>query len=179
MKRVRNLYAYMVSFRTADQLLEAARQVQKEGYEKFDAYSPYAIDELSPLIRSRACFLPPLTLAGGLFGLAAGFLLQYFASAVWYPQNVGGKPLNSIPAFVPISFETTVLFASLTCFGLILWFLGYPEPYHPVFHMEGFERASQDRFFLAIESEDPKFDPKATRDFLNQLGAEDFYEVPH
>jgi hypothetical protein len=138
-------------------------------YGRMDAYSPIPIEELSEALGLRRTRLPLLVLLGGIVGCIGGFGLQYWASALEYPMNVGGRPFNSWPQFIPITFETTVLGAALTCF-FGMWALNrLPQPYHPVFNVPAFARASSDRFFLVIEAADPRFDLDATSKFLQEL----------
>jgi hypothetical protein len=113
-------------------------------------------------------------------GAAAGFFMQYWSMAVDYPFNVGGRPHNSWPVFIPITFEDMVLVAGFaTLFGM-LFLNGLPRPHHPVFNVPRFDHASQDRFFLCIEATDPLFDRQRTRDFLAGLHpASEVAEVPH
>jgi hypothetical protein len=122
--------------------------------------------------------VPKIVLGGGLFGLAAGWALQYWTSVVDYPLNIGGRPHNAWPAFVIPAFETTVLFAALAAVFGMLALNGFPQPYHPVFNVPRFATASRDRFFLCIEADDPKFDRERTRAFLEGLGAAAVEEVP-
>ncbi len=172
------LHGLLAEFRAPAELVKAARAVHTAGYRKVDAYTPYPIEEVLDALHLHETHVPKLVLAGGLFGLAAGWGLQYWASVVEYPMNIGGRPFNSWPAFVVPSFETTVLFAALGAVFGMLALNGFPQPYHPVFNVPGFASASRDRFFLCIEAEDPKFDLAATRDFLRGLGAAEVSEVP-
>jgi len=135
------------------------------------------MEEVLEALHLHHSHVPKLVLAGGLFGLAAGWGLQYWASVVEYPMNIGGRPFNAWPAFVVPSFETTVLFAALAAVFGMLALNGFPRPYHPVFNVPAFSAASRDRFFLCIEAEDPKFDRASTRAFLHGLGAADVQEV--
>ena len=118
-----------------------------------------------------------LVLIGGIIGCAGGFYLQYWASVIDYPLNIGGRPLNSWPMFIPVTFELTILVAGLTAVLGLLALNGLPMPYHPVFNVERFQFATRNRFFLCIESADPKFDHEATRRFLESCGPQGVYEV--
>jgi hypothetical protein len=163
------LYGLMAEFDHPKALVDAAEQARLAGYRHMDAYTPIPIEELSEALGLRRTRLPLLVLLGGIAGCLGGFGLQYWVSVMEYPLNVGGRPLNSWPQFIPITFETTVLGAALTCF-FGMWGLNkLPEPYHPVFNVPEFVRASTDRFFLCIEATDPRFDRAATRNFLEGL----------
>jgi hypothetical protein len=159
----------MAEFHAPADVVAAARAVREAGYRKVDAYSPYPIEELAEALHFHHSRLPLLVLLGGIAGLVAGYALQYWAAVIEYPMNIGGRPLHSWPAFVVPSFETTILFAALTAVLGMLALNGLPEPYHPVFNVPSFALATRDRFFLAIEATDPKFDETETRRFLEGL----------
>ncbi len=142
-----------------------------------EAYSPFPIDELSGPASGRTA-MPAIVFAGGCFGLVGGFFMQYYAAAIDYPLNIGGRPLNSWPSFIPVTFELTVLCAALAGLIGMLALNRLPMPYHPVFNVPEFGRASQDRFFLSIEAADPQFDPNVTWDFLAGLQPAGVMEVP-
>jgi hypothetical protein len=145
-----------------------------------DAYTPYPVRGLPEELGMRRSIIPKLVLIGGLAGAAAGFGMQYFTNAIDYPLNAGGRPLNSWPVFVPIAFEVLVLVASFSAVLGMFFLNGLPKPYHPVFNVPQFVRASQDRFFLCIEATDPQFDSAGTAQFLASLGPEgQVVEVPH
>ena len=163
------LYGLLAEFETPKALVRAAEQARLHGYRSMDAYTPIPIEELGEALGLRRSRLPRLVLAGGVLGAMAGYGLAYWVSAIAYPLNVGGRPLNSWPHFIPVTFETTVLGAALTAF-VGMWVLnGLPQPYHPVFNVPAFTRASLDRFFLCIEATDPRFDRHATWKFLESL----------
>jgi len=163
------LYGLMAEFDTPSGLVEAATKARLAGYRKMDAYSPIPIEELNEALDLRRTRLPLLVLLGGIAGGIGGFMLEVWVSAVAYPLNVGGRPLISWPQFIPVAFETTVLGAALTAF-FGMWALNkLPQPYHPVFNVDAFTRASTDRFFLVIETSDPRFDRTGTWRFLETM----------
>jgi hypothetical protein len=162
-------YALVAEFDSADTLLAAAEQARLTGYRKMDAYTPFPVHGLSEAIGFKDVKVPFSVFIGGLCGVTFGFSLLWYTATVDYPLDVGGKPFNSLPSFVPISFECTVLFSALTAVFGMLAYNRLPKPYHPIFNTPGFERASQDRFFLAIEAADPNYDSSKTREFLDSL----------
>jgi hypothetical protein len=173
----RPLYGLIGEFDNPGDLVAAARATHEEGYRRVDAYSPFPIHEMTAALGMKPTKLPVVVLVGGLLGCGTALLMQWFAAAVHYPINVGGRPLASWPMFIPITFELTILFASFaTVFGM-LGMNGLPMPYHPVFNAPRFALASRDRFFLCIEAKDAKFDRARTRAFLESLGAHDIDEV--
>jgi len=169
----------MAEFDSATSLVAAAKRARDYGYRKMDAYSPFPIEELSEAIEFHDRRLPFIVLCGGVFGCLAGFFFQYWTTVIDYPVNIGGRPLFSWPSFIPVTFETTVLGASLGAVLGMLGLNGLPMPYHPVFNVSRFALASRDRFFLCVETRDPKFDLEATRRFLESLGPRIVHEVPH
>ncbi len=171
------LYGLMAEFSDPNDLVAAARKTHEAGYRRIDAYTPYPIEELAEAMEIHHTILPLLVLIGGIIGLVGGIALQYWTSAVDYPLNVAGKPLFSWPAFVPVTFETTVLVAALTAVFGMLALNGLPMPYHPVFNAPRFALASRDRFFLCIEAADPKFDLDDTSRFLQRLQPRAISEV--
>jgi hypothetical protein len=175
--RTPKLYGLMAEFDSPDALVEAARRTQALGYRKFDAYTPFPIEELHEAMDAHRTAVPLLVLLGGIVGGLGGYGLEYWVSAVAYPLNIGGRPFHSWPAFIPITFETTVLVAALTAVFGMLALNRLPEPYHPVFNVPRFALATRDRFFLCIESADPKFDASATRRFMENLGPREVTDV--
>jgi len=171
------LYGLMAEFSGPHEVVAAARRVYEAGYRKVDAFSPYPMEALSEALELHRSRLPLLVLLGGVAGLVAGYGLEYWASVIEYPLNIGGKPLHSWPAFIPPAFETTILFAALTAVLGMLALNGLPEPYHPVFNVPTFALATKDRFFICIEASDPKFDADRTWSFLLSLGPRVVSEV--
>ena len=171
------LFCIAAEFDHEDKLLEACRKTRDAGFTKIEAYSPFPIHDLREAIGFKRPILAWVIFAGGLVGLCAGFGLCYWVSVIELPYNIGGRPLNSWPSFIPVTFEMTVLVSALTAVIGMFAFNGLPRPNHPIFNHPNFERASQDRFFLTIESDDPKFDPAETTEFLNSLGPLEVTEV--
>ena len=171
------LYGLMAEFGSPAALVEAAEQARAAGYRRMDAFTPFPMERLSEALGHRHSRVPLLVLIGGIVGLVGGYSLQYWISAVSYPLNVGGRPFNSWPAFIPVTFEMTILIAGIFAVFGMLALNGLPTPYHPVFNVERFALASRDRYFLCIEAKDPKFDEAATRAFLAGLHASGVFDV--
>jgi hypothetical protein len=174
----RPLYGLLAEYENPQHLVEVCERVHHAGYRRVDAYTPYPIEAVAEALGHHHSRLPLLVLGGGIAGALGGFGLQYWTTVVDYPMNIGGRPLNSWPAFVPPTFETTILFASFTAVLGMLALNGLPQPYHPVFNIERFEHASRDNYFLAVEARDPQFDLDATRALLTESGARQVWEVP-
>jgi Protein of unknown function (DUF3341) len=172
-------YGLMAEFDNPSDAIAAARRVHEEGYKRIDAFSPYPVEELSEAIGVHSTPMSLIVLAGGILGGLAGYLMQYYLLVIDYPINVGGKPFHSWPLFIPITFEMTVLGAGLFAVFGMLALNGLPEPYHPVFNAPNFALASRDRFFVLIESADPKFDRERTAEFLRSLGPREVTDVEH
>jgi hypothetical protein len=159
----------MAEFDDPQALVSATRRAHEEGYRRMDAYSPFPIEELHEALGHHHSRLPLIVLIGGLCGCIGGYALQYWVSAIAYPINVGGRPFHSWPAFIPVTFECTILVAALSAVLGMLALNGLPMPYHPVFNVPRFALASRNRFFLCIEARDARFDLEATRHFLETL----------
>jgi hypothetical protein len=171
------IYGLMAEFDDPTSLVKAAKQTYGAGYRQIDTFSPYPIEEAWEAIGQHDTRLSKIVLAGGLTGLLSGIGLQEWVHQIAYPINIAGKPLNSWPQFVPVTFELTILFAAIAgVLGMIL-LNGLPMPYHPVFNVARFERASRDKFFLLVESTDPKFDRLQTLNFLKGLNPSEVNEV--
>lgn len=171
-------FGVIAEFKQADDLKRAAEAAIEAGYRDVEAYSPYPIDGLAEKLRFRT-WLPLVVLAGGVLGGLGGYALQYWVSVVQWPLNVAGRPPHTWPMFMPITFECTVLGASLACAVGMLLLNGLPRLHHPVFDAQGFERASSHRFFLCIEATDGQFEPARVREFLQRLGPARVSDVPN
>lgn len=171
------LHGLLAEFDSPDALVTAGRRAVLEGYRELDAYTPFPIEALHEALGFHRTRVPLVVLLGAITGAVAGYGLQYWASAIAYPLNVGGRPYHSWPAFVVVTFEMTVLFAALAAVFGMLALNRLPQPYHPIFNAPRFALASRDRFFLAIEARDPKFDLVATRRFLESFNPREVTEV--
>ena len=163
------LYGLLAEFDSAEALLHAAHRVQAAGFTRTDAYSPFPIHGLAEAIGFHEHKIPKFVLGAGITGALAGYGLEYWASTIAYPMNIGGRPYFAWVSFIPPAFETTILFAAFTAALSMIALNGLPQPYHPVFNAPRFGLASQDKFFLAIEAADPKFNLEATRALLQGL----------
>jgi hypothetical protein len=157
------LYGLMAEFADPGLLVHAAKRTYAEGYRNIDTFSPYPVEEAWEAIGHQDRRLSVIVLIGGLVGLLTGLGLQEWVHNIAYPINIAGKPLNSWPQFVPVIFELTILFAALSAVIGMIALNGLPMPYHPAFNVARFDRASRDKFFLLVESTDPKFDRMQTR----------------
>ena len=173
------VYGMMAEFDNPTDLLAATERAYSAGYRKMDAYTPYPIEELADALGFHKTRVPLIVLVGAILGGMSGYLLQYWVSAISYPLNVGGRPYNSWPAFIIVTFEMTILFGGISAVVGMLALNGLPMPYHPVFNNPRFSAASRDKFFLCIEAADPKFDRVSTGTFLTGLRAVDVTEVTH
>ncbi len=171
------IYGVMAEFESPGALVQAARAAREKGYRKLDAYSPFPIEELNDALHLHKNLLSLIVLIGGILGGISGYLLQYYVTVIYFPINIGGRPLHSWPSYIVITFEMTVLFAAIgTVLGLMA-LCGLPMPYHPVFNVKRFAMASDNRFFLCIEAADPLFDREQTVGFLEKLEPKEVSEV--
>jgi hypothetical protein len=171
------IYGVMAEFETPKALVEAARAARRQGYRKMDAYSPFPIEELNDVLHLHKNKLSLIVLMCGILGAIGGYLLQYYVTVVYFPINIAGRPLHSWPSYIVITFETTILFAALSTVLGLLALCGLPMPYHPVFNVPRFALASENRFFLCIEADDPQFDREKTAGFLGELEPKEVSEV--
>src|SRR5437773_10717175 len=167
--RASHLYGLIAEFEDPKALVAATHRAHRAGYRCMDAYSPYPIEELHEALGGHHTRLPLIVLIGGICGCLGSYSLQYWAATTAYPLNIGGKPFHSWPAFIPITFECTILVAALSAVLGMLALNGLPQPYHPVFNVPRFALASRNRFFLCVEARDPLFDLERTRRFLETL----------
>src|SRR5499425_1402580 len=172
------IYGIMAEFDSASDLVAAARKTHDAGYRKIDAYSPFPIEELAEAIGFHTNRVALVTLIGGLVGGLSGYYLQYWINVDSYPVVIGGKPYHSWPAFIVPTFELTILFAGIFAVLGMLALNGLPMPYHPVFNVPRFAMATRDRYFLCIESRDPRFEPASVRQFLLSLKPSEVADVP-
>jgi hypothetical protein len=170
------LYGLLAEFEQAESLLDAARGAYAAGYRRMNGYTPFPVEGLSEALGQKSSRVPLLTLLGGIAGGSGAYFMLWYASVVSYPINVGGRPLHSWPAFIPITFELAILSAAFAAFLGMLALNGLPHPYHPLFNVAEFKLASRNRFFLCIQARDELFDLVETRHFLEGLGGK-VYEV--
>src|SRR6267142_4405674 len=172
------IYGIMAEFDSASDLVSAARKTHESGYQKMDAYSPFPVEELAEAIGFHTNRVPLVTLIGAVIGGLSGYLMQYWISVDSYPINVGGRPYHSWPSFIIVTFEMTILFGGISAAVGMLALNGLPMPYHPVFNVPVFAKASDSKFFLVVFSSDPKYDAARTREFLRSLAPRAISEVP-
>ncbi|MGI8494660.1 MAG: DUF3341 domain-containing protein [Pyrinomonadaceae bacterium] len=172
-----NIYGIMAEFDTPTELVDAARKVRSKGYTKTDAFSPFPIHEIDEALGVKRSILPFLIFGGGIAGLLSALALQYYVHVIEYPIIVGGRPYFSLTSFIVPMFELTILFAAFVAvFGMLL-LNGLPQPYHPVFNVPRFALATREKFFLVIESADPKFDYEETKNFMQGLNPQEVFDV--
>jgi Protein of unknown function (DUF3341) len=171
------LYGLVAEFNDPEDLIDAANKVRKAGYTAVEAYTPYPVDGLDDAVGHKPTRLGWVVFWMGVLGCLTGFFMQLYSNAVFYPLNIGGKPYNSWPNFVVITFECTIIFSCFTAGLFMLGRNGLPRPYHSIFNTPNFEHASRDKFFLCVESKDSKFDLGKTKKFMDGLGANQVSEV--
>lgn len=173
----KKIYGIMAEFDTATEMVDAANEIRLAGYTKTDAFSPFPLHEIDEALGIKRSILPYLIFAGGITGLCAGIGLQTFVHVIDWPIIVGGRPHFSLPAFIPPAYELTILFSAFVAVFGMLFLNGLPSPYHPVFNVPRFALATREKFFLIIESKDPKYDYEETRSFMESLEAQEVFDV--
>jgi hypothetical protein len=173
----KKIYGLLAEFDTPTELVDAARKTREAGFTKTDAFSPFPIHEMDRALGIKRTILPFLVLGGGIAGLLSGIGLQYYVHVIDYPIIVGGRPFFSLPSFIPPAYELTILFAAFTAVFGMLFLNGLPQPYHPVFNVPRFALATREKFFLLIETSDPKFNYDETRNFMQTLNAQEVFDV--
>ena len=176
--RIEGLYGVIAEFPDAQTLLDAANATREAGYTEVDAFSPFPIHGLAEAIGFQKSRLSAVVLAMGIIGGLGGFFMCWYANVISYPLNIGGKPYNSWPAWIPITFECVILLAAFAAVFGMLALNGLPMPYHPVFNLKRFDQASRDKFFLVVQARDPKFDVDTTWQFLETLHPREVTDVP-
>ena len=172
-----SLYGVMAEFDNPSDLVAAARRTYEAGYRRINGYTPYPIEEVWEAIGFHRTGLPVIVLIGGIIGALGGFFMQYYLSVYDYALNVGGKPFNSWPAFIPITFECTILCAAFAAVFGMLALNKLPQPYHPVFNAPNFALATRDHFFLVIEANDPRYDHDEVLQFMKSLEPKEVTDV--
>ena len=167
----------LAGFSTPDAFRDALRHLRAAGYTHLEAFMPWPVEGVGELLHLPRTPIARIMAVAALIGASGAYGLQYWATHD-YPINVGGRPLHSWPAFIPITFELTVLTVSITGVVALLWLCGLPRLHHPVFHVANFARASQDRYFIRVCSDDPKFQEQETRTLLAALEPDSLEEVP-
>ena len=173
-------YGLLAEFDTPGDLVRAAQQAYKDGWRRLDCYTPYPVEEAAEAIGFHTNKVPLITLIGGLMGLSAMFSLETWISTLAYPLNIGGRPTYSWPAFIIPAYEWTILFAGLSaCFGMLAM-NGLPSLYHPLFNAPNFRNgATDDKFFLCLESTDPKFEVAEAVAYLESFAPASVVEVEY
>jgi len=170
-------YGLLAEFESAEAVVRGAEKIYADGYRKIDGFSPIPVEGLDEALGLHKNRMPLIVLIGGIVGGVGGFAMEEIANVFQFPLDIGGRPFNSWPAFIPIAYELTILFAAI--FGVVGMFIlnGFPMPYHPCFNVPRFEAASRDGFFICIEAADEKFDLEKTKSFLRSIGAKGVFEV--
>ena len=167
----------MAEFDSADALLAAARSLNEAGFHRLQAYAPFDVPGLAGVLRLRPRGIAFACLLGSLLGAFGGFFMQWWALARSYPVDIGGRPANSWPMFVPVCFSLAVLGGAFFALGAMLWRARLPKLYHPIFDAPDFSRAARDRFFLVVRGDDPAFDSTRVRNALDALRPLEISEV--
>ena len=171
-------YGLIAEFNDPKALLNAALKVREAGYTHTDAFSPFPIHGLAEAVGFHKSRLSAVVMTMGILGGLGGFFMCWYANVIAYPLNIGGKPYNSWPAWIPITFECTILLAAFGAVFGMLALNGLPMPYHPVFNVKRFDQASRDKFFLVVQARDPKFELDEVWNLLETLAPREVTDVP-
>jgi len=171
-ERTINTYGVVAEFASDKAVLDAAHKAREAGYTVMEAYSPVPVHGLDEALGRKRSRLPWLAFLGGVTGCLGGFFMQVWMAHIDYPWNVGGRPTLSWPAFIPVTFELTILLAAFTAVFGMFGLNGLPRPHHPIFNTPNFDRSTLDHYFLCIEAEDPNFNEEDVTRFLSEMGPE-------
>ncbi|MEZ4632333.1 MAG: DUF3341 domain-containing protein [Deinococcales bacterium] len=171
------LYGVVAQYGSPDAVKAAAQTMRDHGYLQIEAYTPYPIEGLDDDLGQTQTRLGWVVLAMGMVGFIVGFGMQWWANVEFYPLNIGGKPLNSWPNFIVITFECTIIFSAFTAGLFMLFRNGLPQYYHPIFNTPGFENATRDKFFLCVEAQDKHFELAEVKGLLASTHPEKVSEV--
>lgn len=171
------LYGLVAEFGSSEELIRAVKQTRAAGYSDVRAHTPYWVKGLAEALGFKARLLPWLVIGGLILGAVGGYVMQYYTDVISYPINVGGRPFNSVPAFMVICFELAILLGAFAAAGGLLGLSGLPLPYHPIFNVPNFELVSGERFFLCIETSDEQFELRQTSQFLHSLNPKSVSEA--
>lgn len=166
------LYGVLAEFRNPKELMDAARLVVEKGYQNFDTFSPFPIHGMDKAMKLKKSKLGWIVFVHGLLGFTGAFAMIYYMMVIDYPLNISGKPLINIPAWIPVIFELTVLLAAFGAVFGMLFLNGLPRLNHPLFNSDQFKKATDDGYFVCIESDDPQFDQEKVKVLLKEAGAE-------
>ena len=172
------IYGLLAEFSGPDALVHGAKELRRAGYRRVESYSPFAVEGISEALHFRATLVAVIFLVCGVLGAAGGYFMQWYASVILYPINIGGRPLDSWPSFIPITFEMGVLGGVLGGIFGMLTLNRLPRYSHPVSNVDRFRAASSDAFFLCVEASDPEFHSDSTALLLRRIGATQVTEVP-
>lgn len=178
MKSQSTSYGILARFLNTDDLIRAAKNLSSSGLRQIDAYTPFPVEGLAEALGFQKTGISLVVLLGCIVGGVIGFTLQWWVAVVAYPLNIGGRPLNSWPSFLPITFELTILGGALSGVLGMLALNGLPSLYHPLFEIEDFRKATSDGFFICIKSTDPLFDADQIQKLLTDSQATEVWHVP-
>ena len=156
----------LAEYETPSACMKAASKLRDAGFTKFDTHTPFPVHGMDGAMGMADSKLGWIVLAMGMTGLMTGIALITYANGIEYPLIVGGKPAISIPSYVPVCFELTILFSALASVFGMLGLNKLPRHHHPIFESDRFKAATDDKFFVSVEYADPKFDADRTPELL-------------